>query len=93
MPTGFLLVNVRYANGAVPVVGASVVLEKEGAEIGEFFTDGGGKTPKISLVEGEYGLSVLSRGFAAEERESVAVFGGITTLQSFCLFPAREDEL
>ena len=86
---GFLMVNVRYAKGAAPVAGAAVTVKRMGETVGEFFTDGGGKTEKLPLSVGEdYGVAVYADGFERAEITHIPVTGGITTLQNLCLFPA-----
>ena len=87
---GFLMVNVRYANGAVPVSGAVAVLQRNESFVGEFFTDNSGKTQKIPLEEAEdYRVEIYADGFEKGIIDDIPVLSGITTVQNICLFPQR----
>lgn len=85
---GYLTVNVRYAAGASPVGGATVVLTKGEHELYEYLTDDGGKTEPIPLAVGDdYGISVYADGFVEAECNDIPIIGGITTLQNVLMFP------
>lgn len=87
---GFLIINVRYANGAAPVSGAVVALQRNGSFVGEFLTDNMGKTQKIPLEAAEdYGGEVYADGFEKGIIAGIPIISRITTLQNICLFPQR----
>ena len=86
---GYLLVNVRYARGAVPVMGASAELTLDGRVIGQYMTDIDGKTELIRLEPNDgYYIKVTSPMLEAREYGPIPVINGITTLQNVELFPS-----
>ena len=85
---GRLLLNLRYANNAVPVKDAKVVLyNSSGNALGEYLTDVDGKTPEISVPVGEYAVNILADGFVETDFIGIPIAEGTLTLQTLQLFP------
>jgi hypothetical protein len=86
--SGGLLINLRYANNAVPVGNANVVLrDGSGNIIGEYVTGEDGKTEAIYLPIGEYTVSVFADGFIDMTVTNIPVSEFIMTIQTIQLFP------
>ncbi|MBE6671369.1 MAG: carboxypeptidase regulatory-like domain-containing protein [Ruminococcaceae bacterium] len=85
---GRLLINLRYANNAVPVKSARVVLYNSlGDALGEYLTDVDGKTSEINLPIGDYAVNILADGFVETEFTDIPIEEEILTLQTLQLFP------
>ncbi len=106
--SGGLRVNVRTANGALPITGARAeVFDAAGRSVRVLFTDRSGSTeilalpaPSASLSQspggGEvfatYRLQVDAEGYYSQINESVPIFDGVLSLQSAALIPRAPFE-
>lgn len=85
---GYLIVNVRYANGASPVVNARIVLKRGNETLGEYITGLDGKTETITLqMANNYMINVYADGFIESEYGDIPIMQNITTIQNVGMFP------
>lgn len=106
--SGGLRVNVRTADGALPIAGARAeVFDASGRSVRVLTTDRSGSTeilalpaPSASLSQapggGEvfatYRLLVEAEGYYSQRNESVPIFDGVLSLQSAALIPRAPFE-
>ena len=105
--SGTLIAQVSVANGAVPIMGANVIISNtDGSLITTQFTDNSGRTPGIrlpapsseySLHPGNlrpystYNMRVEYPGFYTEEFLNIAIFDKIVSVQPVSMEPLGED--
>ena len=86
---GELLINVRYANNAVPVMLARVIIRNsEGDVIGEYFTGEDGKIEAVILpAPEEYTANILADGFIEVEETNIPIETNNRTIHTVRIFP------
>ena len=106
--SGGLRVNVRTADGALPIAGARVeVFDAKGRSLRVLETDRSGSTEILSLpapaaalsqapgggeVFATYRLLTEAEGYYVQRNESVPIFDGVLSLQSAALIPRAPYE-
>ena len=106
--SGGLRVNVRTADGALPIAGARAeVFDANGRSVGVLITDRSGSTEILALpappaslsqapgggeVFADYRLRVEADGYYPQQNENVPIFDGVLSLQSAALIPRAPYE-
>jgi len=85
--SGELVVNVRYASGAVPISDAFAEIISDNEIIGVYSTSTDGKTEQIILPAGRYGLRVKKAGFFEEESFLVFIEEQMKSIMNIEMFP------
>ena len=85
---GGVFFNVRYADSAAPVYGATVLLARNNVEVGTYTTDQDGKTDTVFLESGEgYTALISAEGFFEKEFDLLPIKLDNILIQTAELFP------
>ena len=89
---GYLVVNARYANSAVPINNAYVTVESGDDFFSQSFTvSEGGKTERIALPINTYTVSVFAEGFLGKTFYDIGVNDLTDMLIDAQLFPSYDN--
>lgn len=88
---GRLVVNIRYANGGVPVREGRVILRRGNTVVGEYNGGEDGKAAVDFLEAGDYFLTVSAPGFFDSAEYVLPIMNRITTLQNVEMFPRKTE--
>ena len=85
---GYLLVNVRYANSAVPIEQATIEIS-DGNNIRRYETGKNGKSEYIFLnVGNDKSIVVSANNFLEKRIDNIPIRNGFVSIQNVEMFPA-----